>query len=80
MNTLSETNAISEKTRELCQTILEQPEMKSIRQRIENFMGDAGTRSEYESLVNKGQALQQKQQASVQLTGDGQCTHVEWAE
>ncbi len=44
--------------------------MQSIRQRIDAFMGDSGTRSEYEALVNKGQALQQKQQSSVQLTGE----------
>ena len=65
-----EENAVLLKTKELCETILEQPKMKSIRQRINAFMGDTPTRSDYESLVNKGQALQQKQQASEQLTGE----------
>jgi len=64
-----EENPILQKTKELCRTILDQPAMKSIRQRIDEFMGDSHARSEYESLVNKGQALQQKQQASEQLTG-----------
>jgi cell fate (sporulation/competence/biofilm development) regulator YlbF (YheA/YmcA/DUF963 family) len=69
MPTTVEENAVFQKTKELCQTILEQPTMKSIRERIDAFMGDTHARSEYESLVNKGQALQQKQQASEQLTG-----------
>ncbi len=70
MPSTMEDNAVLQKTKELCQTILEQPEMRSIRQRIDAFMGDNGTRTEYEALVNKGQALQQKQQSSIQLTGD----------
>jgi len=65
-----EENAVLRKTKELCQTIIEQPEMKLIRQRIDAFMGDTPARSDYESLVNKGQALQQKQQSSAQLTGE----------
>ncbi len=65
-----EENAILQKTKELCQTILEQPAMQSIRQRIDAFMSDTGSRSQYESLVNKGQALQQKQQMSTPLTGE----------
>jgi cell fate (sporulation/competence/biofilm development) regulator YlbF (YheA/YmcA/DUF963 family) len=44
--------------------------MQSIRQRIDAFMGDQKTRELYDGVVNKGQELQQKQQASVQLTGD----------
>lgn len=61
---------VMQKTRELCQTILDQPTMQAVRQRIDAFMGDDKTRSDYESLVNKGQALQQKQQNSLALTGE----------
>jgi len=61
---------VMQKTRELCQTILDQPTMQAIRQRIDAFMGDDKTRSDYENLVNKGQALQEKQQNSVPLTGE----------
>ena len=56
------------KTKELCQTILDQPNMRSIRQRIDAFMGDEKSRSQYEGVVNKGQALQQKQQNSENLS------------
>lgn len=70
MPTTIQENAVLQKTKELCQTILEQPEMKSIRSRIDAFMQDNTTRGDYEALVNKGQSLQQKQQSSVQLTGE----------
>ncbi len=70
MPSTTEDNAVLQKTKELCQAILEQPEMKSIRSRIDAFMQDSHTRGDYEALVNKGQSLQQKQQSSVQLTGE----------
>ena len=53
---------IEEKTQELCQAIIAQPEMIAIRKRIDTFLADAGTRTEYETLMSKGQALQEKQQ------------------
>jgi len=69
MTTVEETPVL-QKTRELCQTLLEEPTMQSIRQRIDTFMGDSNSRSQYEDLVNKGQALEQKQQLSMPLTQD----------
>jgi len=57
-----------QKTRELCQTVLDQPTMKSIRQRIDAFLDDEQTRAGYEDLVSKGQALQQKQQNAEELS------------
>ena len=67
---MTEETAVLRKTRELCQTILDQPNMQSIRQRIDAFMGDEQTREQYDSLVNKGQALQQKQQQALPLSGE----------
>lgn len=61
---------VVQKTKELCQTILEQPSMRSIRERIDAFMADDKTRGAYDDLVNKGQALQHKQQMSMPLSGD----------
>lgn len=52
---------IETKTNELCEAILEQIQSNGIRQRIETFMADASARGQYESLMNKGQALQEKQ-------------------
>lgn len=52
---------VETKTNELCQAILEEIHSGSIRQRIDAFMGDASARGAYESLMNRGQALQEKQ-------------------
>lgn len=69
MQTTQDT-AITEKTRELCQAILNQPNVRSARQRIDTFVADEKARTQYEGLMAKGQALQQKQQRSQQLTGE----------
>src|SRR5438876_9855966 len=58
------------KTKELCQAILDQPNMQSIRQRIDSFMGDENSRLQYDGLMTKGQALQQKQQMAMPLSGE----------
>ena len=63
-------NQITAKTRELCQAILDEPNMRSIRQRIDTFMADEKTRAAYDGLVEKGQALQQKQQMALPLSND----------
>jgi cell fate (sporulation/competence/biofilm development) regulator YlbF (YheA/YmcA/DUF963 family) len=52
---------IEEKTLELCQTIVEQPEMQAIRKRIDSFMADTGARGQYETVMSKGNALHEKQ-------------------
>jgi len=61
---------ITDKTRELCQAILDQPEMRAARERIQSFVSDDKARTQYEGLMAKGQALQQKQQRSEQLSGE----------
>ena len=68
-STIEET-LINQKTRELCQTLLDEPGMKALRQRIDNFMADETTRAQYDGLMAKGQALQQKQQMATPLTGE----------
>jgi cell fate (sporulation/competence/biofilm development) regulator YlbF (YheA/YmcA/DUF963 family) len=60
---------IEEKTRELCQVIVDQPEMISIRKRIDTFLSDSQARSQYETVMSKGQALQEKQARSQPLEG-----------
>jgi len=67
MTTQTVENAIIEKTRELCQAIVDQPEMSTIRQRIDSFLSDASARGQYEALMSKGQALQEKQSQGQQL-------------
>ena len=45
---------IEAKTRELCQTIIDQPEMISIRKRIDTFLSNPGARGQYETVMSKG--------------------------
>ena len=54
-------NKIEEKTQELCQTLVSAPEFLSIRKRIDAFLADANARNQYDSVMSKGQALQEKQ-------------------
>src|ERR1700722_7004559 len=58
---------IDEKTKELCQAIVEQPEMISIRKRIDTFLSDAGAQGQYKTVTSKGQALHEKQHSGQPL-------------
>jgi cell fate (sporulation/competence/biofilm development) regulator YlbF (YheA/YmcA/DUF963 family) len=70
MLTDTESNTVVEKARELCTTILAQPGMGNIRKSIDSFMADEKSRSQYESLMAKGQALHEKQHQSLPLSGE----------
>src|SRR5690242_19965796 len=70
METMTDNSTVLSKTKELCRAILEQPNMESIRQKMDAFMADDQARSLYDSLVTKGQALQQKQQLSMPVSGE----------
>jgi hypothetical protein len=45
---INDNTPVLQKTRELCQTIVEQPEFKAIRQQIDTFMADEGAQSQYQ--------------------------------
>ena len=61
-------DAIAQKTRELCETIVQQPQFQSIRQRVEAFLADPEARSQYECLSDLGQQLHDKQHQGLTLT------------
>ena len=69
MTTQTVENTIIEKTRELCQAIVDQPAMTNIRQQIDTFLSDSSARGQYEAVMSKGQALQEKQSKGGQLDG-----------
>lgn len=69
MQTATE-NAVLEKTRELCQTILEQPEFQGMRRDVESFMSNSEAKAQYEKLADKGEYLHHKQHQGVSLTQD----------
>ncbi len=60
-------NQVETKTRELCEAIINHIQTGGIKQRIDTFLSDATARSAYESLMSKGQALQEKQQGGQAL-------------
>jgi hypothetical protein len=64
MENVMEETAVMQKTLELCQTILDDPSIKSMRDRIDAFMDDEKTRSQYEDLVNKGNSVAKKSTTS----------------
>lgn len=70
MQATTEETAIIQRTKELCQTILDEPEFRQIRTRIDAFMSDEGAKSQYQVVMEKGDALQHKQQMGVQLDND----------
>jgi len=70
MSTQTLSDVVTEKTRELCEAILAAPAMGSIRSRIDTFMADNTAKNQYETVMSKGQALQDKQQQGQSLSGE----------
>jgi len=70
MLTEAEENIVLTKTRELCDTILAQPNMSVIRKTIDTFVADDKARAQYEIVMTKGQALHEKQHKSLPLSGE----------
>lgn len=68
MQTLNETTVVLQKTRELCQAILDQPEIQALRKDIEAFMANDPARRQYETLMQQGEALHEKQHSGTPLT------------
>ena len=67
METLIE-DPIVQKTRELCQAILDQPDFQKIRQRIDTFLADEPSKTLYQLVSEKGEYLQHKQERGAPAT------------
>ncbi|MDB6035592.1 MAG: hypothetical protein JWM16_5930 [Verrucomicrobiales bacterium] len=70
MISTTEDTIILQKTRELCETIVQQPEFQEIRGRIDAFMANEEAKSQYQRVIEKGESLQQKQQMGLPLSND----------
>ena len=70
MATVTESSVITEKTRELCQTIVDQPEFQQIRSSIDAFLADEQARSQYQTVMEKGEQLQHKQRTGTALSNE----------
>jgi cell fate (sporulation/competence/biofilm development) regulator YlbF (YheA/YmcA/DUF963 family) len=60
---------IENKARELCETIVSQPQWTSIRNRIDAFLSDDKTRGQFDAVNTKGQSLHEKQHSGQPLNG-----------
>jgi cell fate (sporulation/competence/biofilm development) regulator YlbF (YheA/YmcA/DUF963 family) len=67
MTTTTEETVIMQKTRELCDTIVAQPEFQALQQQIAKFMNDEQAKSQYQAVIERGEVLQQKQQMGAPL-------------
>ena len=70
METATEDSVIIQKTRELCQAILEQPEFVALRRDLDAFLNDEAAKLQYQIVSEKGGALQHKQQTGGMLTAE----------
>jgi cell fate (sporulation/competence/biofilm development) regulator YlbF (YheA/YmcA/DUF963 family) len=66
----TEESTIILKTKELCRTILDEPEYVALRKQVDAFMADEDAKNQYQSVLEKGDVLQQKQQTGMPLTGE----------
>lgn len=64
----AEDSVIVQKTRELCQSILDHPDFQSVRQNIDAFMANEQAKQEYQSLVERSEELNHKQHQGVKLS------------
>jgi cell fate (sporulation/competence/biofilm development) regulator YlbF (YheA/YmcA/DUF963 family) len=68
MQTLNEESTIIEKTRELCQAILDQPNFQTMRRQVDEFLANDEAKTLYQVLSERGEYLQHKQQQGAQLS------------
>lgn len=70
METLNDESVIIKKTKELCQAIVDQPDFREMRLRVDSFMSDEEAKTQYQLLSEKGQQLQHKQQQGLPVSHD----------
>ena len=68
MSAIAESSALIEKTRELCQSIVEDSNFKKLQAEVEAFLNDDAAKLQYQSVHERGQELQQKQHSGVELS------------
>src|SRR2546427_11506432 len=67
MEAITENSTVLQKTRELCQAILDRPDFQTIRQRVDAFLADESIKLQYQELSDRGAMLQHKQQTGMPL-------------
>ncbi len=70
METLQEDTLVMRKTRELCETIISQPEFIAIQKRVSAFEADSEAKGLYDSLVERHQELSRQQGMGQPITDE----------
>ena len=64
---ISESSALWVRTRELCESIIDDPQVAEWRLQVERFLDDDSARLQYQSVHERGEELHHKQHAGVEL-------------
>src|ERR1051326_5914805 len=67
MEMISDDSVVMKRTRDLCQAILDEPDFRDIRQKVDAFLADEQVRNQYQELTDRGALLQHKQQSGLPL-------------
>ena len=59
-----------QKTRELCQAIVERPDFLALKRKLDAFMENEAAKYQFQMLNERGSILQQKQQAGMTITDE----------
>jgi len=68
MRMTADDSAVMEKTKDLCASIVEHPDFRLLQEKVEVFLEDESARLQFQSVQERGQELQQKQHAGMELT------------
>ena len=67
MDTATGESPIIQRTLDLCQAIVEQPDFQTLKERLDAFMGDELLKFQYQQVNDLGQLLQMKQSDGLEL-------------
>ena len=65
---LAEDSLVIGKTKELCAAIADDPEYRSMMEKVERFMEDDAAKLQFQSVQERSQELGQKQQSGLELS------------
>lgn len=67
MTILAEETAVISKTKELCAAILEDSQVRQLQATVERFLNDDAAKLQYQSVHERGEELNHKQRAGIEL-------------
>ena len=68
MSAIAESNTLLEKTRELCESIVDDDNFKKLQKDVEAFLNNDEAKLSYQSVHQRGEELHQKQASGVELS------------